>query len=221
MSVVVHYRTSAAEASTLVEELHTHGCEAWPLQANLAHHDTVGRVVPDAVKLAGRLDLLVNSASVFPGETIEQASFDNLLEAMTTNAWAPFALTRSFATYVGHGQVINLLDSRLTGHDPGHLGYMISKHALAAFTRICAIEYAPDIAVNAVAPGLVLEPIDGSDPGYMARVSRLLPLRRHGDPEDVAAAIVYLAGTTFVTGEVIRVDGGRHLKECGFGQDNN
>jgi pteridine reductase len=219
MSLVIHYRTSAAEAATLVEALRARGMEAWALRAHLADPEQVERLIPEAIHLAGRLDLLVNNASVFPAETSDEATFAALVETLATNTWAPFALTRAFAKHVGRGQVINLLDSRITSYDPGHVGYLTSKQALAALTRTCALAYAPDVAVNAVAPGLVLEPVGGADAGYMARVAHTLPLRRYGTPEDVAAAVLYLAGTTFVTGEIIRVDGGRHLKDGGCGAE--
>jgi pteridine reductase len=221
MNVIVHYRTAAHEAEAVAEEIRIHGCEAWTLQANLADHEHVEKVIPRALELSHHLDLLVNNASIFAAETPEEATFERLEDAMVTNAWAPFALTRAFAMRVGHGMVINMLDSRVTGHDPGHMGYIVSKTALAAYTRICAVSYAPDVAVNAVAPGLVLSPVGCEDPSFLTRAGHTLPLHHHGDAEDVAAAVVYLAGTTFVTGEVIYVDGGRHLKEFGFGQDHH
>lgn len=95
---------------------------------------------------------------------------------------------------------------------------MVSKHVLAVLTAAAALAYAPGIRVNGVAPGLILPP-PGQGEEYIERLRDTVPLKQHGDPEDVADAVVYLAKSRFLTGELIYVDGGRHLKEYGRGQD--
>ncbi len=130
---------------------------------------------------------------------------------MTVNAWAPFALSRSFAARVKSGHIINMLDTRLKGSDPAHAAYNISKHILALLTRLTAIDLAPGVAVNAVAPGLVLAAA-GSDEADLTRLCKDLPLKKVGSEADVTGAILYLLRSGFVTGQVIYVDGGRHLR---------
>lgn len=210
MDIIIHYRSSAHEAEELHDVLSARGTRAWTLHADFAAEDA-DAVIARALALAGGLDLLVNSAANFPPETLEEVTFGSLTEAMRVDAWEPFALSRAFARQAGRGQVINLLDSRLGDQDWGHIGYMIAKHALYAFTRMTALAYAPAVRVNAVSPGAILPP-PGGDMAYLERVGQATPLQMHGDPADVAEAVVFLARSRYITGEVINVDGGRHLK---------
>jgi NAD(P)-dependent dehydrogenase (short-subunit alcohol dehydrogenase family) len=125
-------------------------------------------------------------------------------------------LSREFARLAGRGKIVNLLDTKIIGYDRAHVAYILSKHMLSVLTRMCALEFAPGITVNGVAPGLILPPL-GKDENYLEQLARSVPLKRHGGPEDVAKAVVYLLTSDFVTGQVIFVDGGRHLLEEGNG----
>jgi len=100
------------------------------------------------------------------------------------------------------------------------VAYILSKHALSILTGMCALEFAPDITVNAVAPGLILPPA-GKDEAYLDRLARTVPLKRHGDPDDIAEAALYLLRSSFVTGQTIYVDGGRRLLENGNGPNSD
>jgi NAD(P)-dependent dehydrogenase (short-subunit alcohol dehydrogenase family) len=134
------------------------------------------------------------------------------MENIEVNAWVPFTLGRAFAGVVERGAVINMLDSRLDGYDWTHVGYFFSKQVLELMTRMMALEYAPNISVNGVAPGLILPP-PGMDESYIDKLIYTVPLKDHGQPEDIAEAIVYLVTSRYCTGEVIYVDGGRHMME--------
>jgi len=212
-NVVVHYSRSAEAATSLVAELEGLGARAVSLQADLAVPEQAEGLMAHARERAGRIDALVNNASVFEPETLEAASLDHLVGDVKVNAWAPFVLTRALARQSGRGKVVNLLDARLAGLDLAHAGYYLSKHILEALTRMTALAFAPGLSVNAVAPGLILPP-SGEDEAYLARLARKLPLERHGGPEDVARAVVFLLESDFVTGQVIFVDGGQHLREA-------
>src|SRR5207244_9749282 len=98
---------------------------------------------------------------------------------MEVNAWVPFVLSRAFAQRIGRGKIVNLHDSRLKGYDWTHVGYILSKHVLAAMTRMMALEFAPHITVNAVAPGLII-PLSGQDDNYLERLVHNLLLRLNG-----------------------------------------
>jgi NAD(P)-dependent dehydrogenase (short-subunit alcohol dehydrogenase family) len=128
---------------------------------------------------------------------------------MLVNAWAPFSLSRSFAASVKSGAIVNVLDARVPGHDPRHIAYIFSKHMLMVMTRICAREFAPRIRVNGVSPGLILPP-PGKGLSYLEKLKHKVPLRKYGTPQDVADAVVFLASSDFITGEILYVDGGRH-----------
>ena len=139
---------------------------------------------------------------------------------MEVNAWVPFILSRTFAERVGRGKIINLHDSRLKGYDLAHAGYILSKHVLAAMTRMMALEFAPNVTVNAVAPGLILPPPD-KDESYLQSLVHTVPLQRHGEPQDIADAVAFLIQSDFITGQVIYVDGGRHLHEYSNGSHSH
>ncbi len=212
-NVVVHHSRSAAAAESLVAELEGRGVRAISLQADLALPEEAEGLVARARERAGRIDALVNNASVFEPETLDAAGLDRLVRNVKVNAWAPFVLTRALARQFGRGKVVNLLDARLAGLDLAHAGYFLSKHLLAVITRMTAVAFAPGLSVNAVAPGLILPP-PGEDEAYLARLARSLPLERHGGPDDVARAVVFLLESDFVTGQVLFVDGGQHLREA-------
>ncbi len=211
--VVIHYRSSEDEAEATRGEIEELGSEAWTVQADLGEPAQAAELVSRAAAVAGPLGILINSASIFDTSSVDDVTFDQVTQNMAVNAWAPLELMRHFAAQdIDEGQIVNLLDTRVIGADPAHVAYIISKHALAQFTNLAALEYGPRIAVNAVAPGLVLPP-PGKDESYLADLAGNLPLQRHGGAEDVADAAAYLVTARFVTGQVIYVDGGRHLRE--------
>ncbi len=211
-NVVVHHSRSADAAASLVAELQALGVRAHSLQADLAVPEEAEDLVARVEERAGRIDALVNNASIFEPEALDAAALERLVRDVKVNAWAPFALTRALARRSARGQVVNLLDARVAGLDLAHAGYFLSKHLLAVITRMTALAFAPRLCVNAVAPGLILPP-RGEDEGYLARLARRLPLERHGGPEDVARAVVFLLESDFITGQVLFVDGGQHLRE--------
>jgi NAD(P)-dependent dehydrogenase (short-subunit alcohol dehydrogenase family) len=216
--VVVHYGRSQAAAEALVQEVRAGGVSAWSLQADLMRQEEVDAVIPRALDLAEQLDILVNSASIFSPDTLMEATLDDLLQNLRVNAWAPLALSRSFARHAKRGDILNFLDSRVADYDWKHFSYIASKNALELWTRMTALEFAPSIRVNAVAPGLILPP-PGKDEAYLQAMRNTVPLKRHGGAEDIVAAVLFLLHSQFVTGQVIYVDGGRHLMEYESGQD--
>lgn len=220
VNVVIHYHRSADEAEALRRELEVLGVGAWTVVADLGRPEEYQTLVTRALAAAGTLDILVNNASIFPRATLADVSWNDLLASLEVNAWAPFVLSREFHQHVGHGAIINLLDTRVQGYDWAHVAYILSKHALAVLTRMTALEYAPAIRVNAVAPGLILPP-PGQDESYLQRLHDTVPLKRHGSAADIAAAVRFLLQSDFVTGQVLFVDGGRHLKENPGGSNSH
>jgi pteridine reductase len=211
-NVAVHYGSSAQEAADLVTELEGLGVRAVALQADLADQKELARLVDRARSALGKIEILVNNAAIFPADTLETIDLESVERNLEINAWAPLALIRAFAAQTERGHVVNLVDSRVSGFDRSHLGYILSKHVIGALTRIAALELAPGIAVNGIAPGLILPP-SGKGDDYVERLASTVPLQRRGAPEDIAEAVIYLVTSSFVTGHTIYVDGGRHLKE--------
>ena len=217
--IVAHDRRALeTETIKVCEEVVDCGAKSWKVIADLEKPEEYVTLVSQALTVAGSLDFVINNASLFRPNTLTSMDFSSLTQHVQVNAWAPFVLTREFARLVGRGKVINLLDTKIIGYDREHAAYILSKHMLAALTTMSALEFAPKVTVNSVAPGLILPPA-GKDEAYLDRLSRAVPLKRHGGPDDIADAVLYLLKSDFVTGQVIYVDGGRHLLEGGNGPD--
>jgi pteridine reductase len=210
--IVVHDAWALDEAERACAELARYGVRAWPVQADFEMPGECESLIRRAMEAAGSLDVLVNNASIFPPSKLDDLAFDDLARTMRVNAWAPLVLSREFVRVAGTGKIVNMLDTRVTGYDWSHVGYILSKKALAVLTRMSAIAFAPGVTVNAVAPGLILPPA-GKDESYLARLAEGVPLQRHGRPSDIASAVIYLLEAEYVTGQIVYVDGGRHLKE--------
>lgn len=211
-NVIIHYNRSEQQAIDLARALSDLGVKSWTLRADFSVRSEYQTLIERALSLSGDLNILVNNASIFPPEDLKSVTFESVMANMEINAWAPFTLCRSFADQVREGKIVNLLDSRTSSYDWSHVGYILSKHVLTVLTQMCALEFAPRIHVNGVAPGLILPP-PGKPQSYLEERVNTVPLKRHGDPSDVARAVVYLMTAPFVTGTVLMVDGGRHLRE--------
>jgi pteridine reductase len=211
MNIVVHYHTSAEAAGELRDQIRAVGVDAWLVQADLAERSEVEALLPQAARTAGTVDVLVNNASVFPRDRIADFTADELDLSLQINALSPLLLARAFAEQTGAGAVINLLDSRIAGSDPERATYMLSKRVLLAMTQMLALELAPGIRVGAVAPGLILPP-PGRDHSYLEGQKHTNPLVAVGSLASVTQAVRFLITNDFITGQVIYVDGGRHLK---------
>ncbi|HEX9744777.1 MAG TPA: SDR family oxidoreductase [bacterium] len=214
-NVVIHYKSSPDGAESLADELNKSGIKTWMIQANLSDPKIVGELINEVVDLTGGIDVLVNSAATFREEKLSDLTMESLQETIRLIAWAPFELTRKFAASLkkgNSGAVVNILDTRINGLDMNHAGYILAKHVLHQMTRMLAVEYGPILRVNAVAPGAVLPP-GGKDESYLEELVVNLPLNYAGTPGDVADAVVFLAKSNFITGQVIYTDGGRHIVE--------
>ena len=209
-AVVLHANRSRAEAEKLAEELVGAGGRAAVVLADLAQHDAVAGLIPAAAAF-GPLTLLVNNAGAFEPdeiETLERAGFER---TFAVNLAAPLFLAQAFAAQAPAGaSIVNVLDQRVFKPTPRFLSYTLSKSALQAATVTLAQGLAPNLRVNAVAPGPTLPSPRQSEAQFAAQAASLL-LGHGPTPEDIAAAVLYLAEAKSVTGVTIAVDGGQHL----------
>ncbi|HET9157800.1 MAG TPA: SDR family oxidoreductase [Myxococcaceae bacterium] len=212
VNVVIHYRRSVAPAEALRRELAARGVQAFCVQADFDHPEEAESLVDRARAEAGPIQILINSASEFHPEPLDAMTHESLTHDVTVNAWAPFALTRAFARQAAAGKVINFLDADIGRDSLTRASYILSKQLLATLTRMTALQHAPGITVNAVAPGPILPP-DGKDDSYLDRLTQSLPLHRHGGLADITHAVLFLLESDVITGQVLYVDGGRHLQE--------
>ncbi|MFW6062358.1 MAG: SDR family oxidoreductase [Planctomycetota bacterium] len=214
--VIVHYGQSEDDAEELIREIQDKGRQAWKAQLDLSQPRRAGKLWAEVTDRAGTIDILVNNASIFPPSRVLTFSAEELHRNVQINAFAPLELCRLFAEQDCAGHIVNFLDARMVDYDEYHVAYHLSKRMLYSLTRMLALELAPQVQVNAVAPGLVLPPA-GQGEDYLARLASTNPLNRHGRPEDIAEAVLFLLKSDFVTGQVLFIDGGRHLKGRVYG----
>ncbi len=215
--VIVHYRRSRDEAEATAESIRQAGRRAWCIRADLCDQAEADQLMPRAIDQAGAVDILVNNASVFTEDTVMDLTPESLRANVQLHATAPLILSRALAGQeIPAGDIVNFLDSRMEDYDRLHASYHLSKRMLWTITRMLALELAPKIKVNAVAPGLILPP-EGKDETYLAELAHTNPLNRVGSVEGVTSAAKMLIASDFVTGQVIYVDGGRHMRGCVYG----
>jgi NAD(P)-dependent dehydrogenase (short-subunit alcohol dehydrogenase family) len=207
--VAVHYRRSQREAEEVVALIRGAGGEAHAFATDLADEAQCRALVPEVGEAFGRIDALVNNASLFEYDGVADFGFAAMERHARANTGAPILLTQALHA-AGGGVAVNLLDQKLWNPNPDHLSYTLSKAALEAATRVLAIALAPRTRVCAVAPGLTLLSGDMNE-AELAAAQRTMPLQRGATPEDVAAAVRYLLEAEAVTGTTLLVDGGQHL----------
>jgi NAD(P)-dependent dehydrogenase (short-subunit alcohol dehydrogenase family) len=214
--VVIHYNESAEEAMALANKLRNHNVEISCLKGSLSSTADTRLFFETVLQKAGPIDILVNNASIFPEAQLLSFSDQDLQENIQINALSPLLLARAFAAQERPGNIINMLDCRIVDYDKEHIPYHLSKRMLFSLTRMLAIELAPRIRVNAVAPGLVLPPVDKTHDDIEA-MRHTNPLNRTGSAADVAEAVLFLLRSDFVTGQNVFIDGGRHMKGNMYG----
>jgi pteridine reductase len=214
-NVLLHYRDSEKEAANLAAELNAMRAKsAAKVKAELLAPIAPFALVSAAREAFGRLDILVNNASsFFPVEVgaIEPSHWEELVGS---NLRAPLFICQEAAPELAkyEGSIINIVDIHAERPLRGYPLYSIAKAGLAALTRSLAVELAPRVRVNGIAPGAIAWPEDGQfDEGERSRIIATTPLARIGSPQDVAQAVHFLACAPYITGEIIAVDGGRSL----------
>jgi NAD(P)-dependent dehydrogenase (short-subunit alcohol dehydrogenase family) len=218
MDVALSYQRSREEAEATAETVRAAGRRAVVLQANLSRGEACATLVNGAAAALGRLDVLLNMASVYgshPFDEIDEARWD---EGLDVDLKAAYLCARAAVPHMraaGGGRIINFSDWIAASGRPrytGYLPYYVAKRAIIGLTEALALELAADqILVNAIAPGPILAPPNTSDE-ELKSVESATPLGRWGGESEIATAVVFLLESGFVTGETIRVDGGRHVR---------
>ena len=214
-NVLLHYRGSAAEVSSLEAELNAvRAKSASKVKADLLAPIAPRALIGAAIDSFGRLDVLVNNASAFYPTAVGSIEAGHWEELTGSNLRAPLFLAQEAAPQLkkNGGAIVNLSDIHAERPLQGYLVYSVAKAGLVALTRALALELAPEVRVNAVAPGAIAWPEDGQfEPAERARIVAGTPLARLGSPAEIARAVHFLATAPFVTGQILAVDGGRSL----------
>ena len=213
--VAIHYRASAGPARELADELNAlRSGSALTVQADLLDSSALAGRVADVVDRAGRLDILVNNASSFYPTPLGEVTEQQWVDLVGTNFKAPLFLSQAALPQLraNRGCIVNIVDIHSQRPLRNHPVYGPAKAALAMLTRSLARDLAPEVRVNGVSPGAILWPDDGKTEFAKDGILKQVPLRRTGEPEDIAGCVLYLVrDAAYVTGQIIAVDGGRSV----------
>lgn len=216
-NIALHYHSSAQEAQALHDELHAQRADSVHcVQANLLELKSLAHMVEATVRHFGSLDALVNNASSFFPTPLADISEQDWNDLVGTNLKAPLFLAQAAAAHLrrSHGAIVNIVDIHAERPMQGHLLYSVAKSGLGGLTRALAQELAPQVRVNAVAPGVIIWP-EGeawADVEVRRKIVAHTLLKREGEPEDIARTVCFLLGDApYITGQIINVDGGRSI----------
>jgi NAD(P)-dependent dehydrogenase (short-subunit alcohol dehydrogenase family) len=212
VNVIVHYCSSTdKDVDDALTDISVPGVEVTKFQSDFSHIDNVDNLFEKIQSTIGTVDFLINNASIFSPSKLSTLSIQELNHTLATNSIAPFRLSQHMAEQKKEGSIINMLDSRVKRYDMDYAAYQLSKNMLCHITEMMALEFAPQIRVNGIAPGIILPP-DGKDELYIQKLSHRNLFNRSGKLSDITDAVLFLLSNTFITGEILYIDGGENLK---------
>ncbi len=209
--IALHYNHSHTDALRTAELIREQGRVCELFRCNLYNLPEVRGLVPRVIDKMPQCEILINNASMFDRHDFFHVTEDSLDRDMQINFKVPFFLTQTFSGTKSARLVINMLDTRISGMDTEHFTYYLSKRALADFTKMAAKVLGPRIRVNGICPGPILAP-PGEDAEYLEEIAKRIPLKKAGNPDYILSALIYLLENEFITGELLFVDGGEHLR---------
>ncbi len=209
--LVLHYNSAKEKAENLQMHIEsTYKVKVELLQNNFLKENDFDRIFEDFKKKNITIEVLVNCASDFIPSSFNEQGSELFDKEMTINLKIPYLLTKAFARVFGKGNIINFVDTKVAKNKTVHLDYILSKKLLKDFTKISAVELAPNIRVNAIAPGLILPP-EGKDESYLLNLAKDIPLKTIGNLDEILKAFQFILDSYFFTGQILYIDGGEHL----------
>ena len=209
--LVLHYNSAKEKAENLQMHIEsTYRVKVALLQINFLKENDFDRIFEDFKKKNITIEVLVNCASDFIPSSFNERGSELFDKEMTINLKIPYLLTKAFARVFGKGNIINFVDTKVAKNKTVHLDYILSKKLLKDFTKISAVELAPNIRVNAIAPGLILPP-EGKDESYLLNLAKDIPLKTIGNLDEILKAFQFILDSYFFTGQILYIDGGEHL----------
>lgn len=208
----MHYCSSTEkDVDEALTDINVAGVETWKFQSDFSNIDNVDSFFDMIQNSIGTVDFLINNASVFTPSKLTTLSVRELNNTLAINSIAPFRLSQYMAKQRVKGSIINILDSRVRRYDMNYAAYQLSKNMLYNMTEMMAVEFAPHIRVNGIAPGIILPP-KGKDESHIRKVIQRNLFNRSGKLSDITDTVLFLLTNTFITGEVLFIDGGQNLK---------
>jgi 2-amino-4-hydroxy-6-hydroxymethyldihydropteridine diphosphokinase len=212
--IALHYNASAQAAELTADLCRGAGVRCEAFRADFSDAGAIPDFMDDVASRFPHLELLVNSASVYDSNPIAQTTPELLDRQWSVNFKAPFLLMKAFYLRIGHGAIVNVLDNKIAFNQFQYAAYLTSKKALAEATKMAALEFAPDIRVNGIAPGVVL-PASTRDEAYLEWRKEAIPVGRLGDPERLCQGFMALVTNDFINGQILFVDGGESASFTG------
>lgn len=209
-TIALHYNHSSSEAKKLSDKIRNTGSQCRLFRCDLSDEKQALQLIASVRKIFPDLNALINNASIFEPSTIKNSTAPLLRKHFAVNFNAPFILTSQFAQKCKKGHIINILDAHVAQSTTKHSTYLLSKKALYALTQLSAVELAPHIRVNGIAPGLILPP-EQKKLDYLKRLSKKVPSQKMGHIDQITHTIQFLLNSPYITGQTIFVDGGEHL----------
>ncbi len=219
-NLIIHYHSSRAAAEQLVQELNLERADsAISIAADLAIQHEIEALAKTAISAFDGLDLLINNASSFYPTKFGEIEEKQWLDLIASNLKAPLFLSQACYPALKHkaGCIINMLDIHATKPLSQHSVYCCAKAGNQMLVKSLALELAPEVRVNGIAPGAILWPVDDDDSARQQALLAQIPLKRNGTPQAIADTVLFLAINNYITGEVIRIDGGRLLYQESVG----
>lgn len=208
--IALHYNESHNDAEMTAREVQKLGRRCELFRRNFQHFDEVLTLVPEINGKMGSPTLLVNNASTFHPNNLKETTAEEFDADFSVHVKAPYFLMRDFAKHCERGEIINLVDTAVVRNGTGYFTYLLSKKTLYDLTKMAAKDLAPNIRVNAIAPGIIL-PAIGWEKSKSEQMSLANPLKRASGPTDIIAAMEYLLKAEQVTGDCLFVDSGNHI----------
>ncbi len=208
--IALHYNTSRESVQKTREEIKSLGVACEVFQSDLSKAENLEFFLESVQRTFTNLSILVNSASGYTQATVKETSVTNFDAQFAVNLRAPFFLSKAFAQVCKSGVIINICDNKIGFNQFEYAAYLLTKKGLAEFTRLAALEFAPNIRVNAIAPGVVMPMSSRSDEYINWRVQGI-PLNKQGKTQHISDALLFLINNDFITGQLIFVDGGEAL----------
>lgn len=209
--IALHYRNSEREADEVAKKIQCSGRKCHLFHCDFNDMDAVTALIPRVFDRFPDCNLLINNSSVFERARLMDTDVRLFDRQFNTNFKAPFFLSRDFARLCSEGQIINILDTKISSPHIEYFVYSLTKKTLFEFTRMAAKELGPSIRVNSISPGLIL-PSKYRNKEDFKQMEKKIPLKKTGEPKNLISAVNFLIDNDFITGECIFVDGGEHLK---------
>lgn len=208
--IVLTYLSSGEEAFELQNKINSIGRKCILKQCDLTLTEKIPGLMDEVIAECPNLELIVNNASIFERSIFSDTSLEELDKNLSIHLRTPFVIVREFSRRVAEGQVINMLDTRITKNKTAYFAYLISKKALADFTLMAASSLGPNIRVNGIAPGLILPP-EGEGDEYLTQFAQKIPAKKQGSIDNITDSLEFLVKNDYITGQIIFNDGGEHL----------